>query len=575
MQMRTASELAAISCIVTLLACSSSDSPKNPGTGTPSAKVTALRGLVKSADGDVLANVKVSAGGVSAMTDASGRYELKAPAGKTRVKFSLDGYVDGFRSPTLLKGAPTQLDVSLLSLGEPVQLDAASGGMAEGKRGAAVRVPEAAFVDASGKAVTGMVDVYLSPLDPSSKQERAAAPEFVTEVEGDAQMLESLGMVDIQVRQDDKKLSVASGKALELSIPVPEGSSPEETIDLWSFDETKGLWVNEGKATYDAQRKTYVGMAKHMSLWNADQVYSATCVCGLVEETGKGPLAGARIDASGVSYFGSSSSASDVDGRFCVAVRKDSDVDIAAYHASTGGETKRIHSKSENTSVPPRSTDARCEDVGTWKVTKDVFVSSTGEVTKCGDVENPFTGSCAAELGEVFGTCYKPQGECTIRLEGTASRIMYANGSYSEGSATGSSYYSSSGKLCAMATFDASSPDDFQIKYTIPGKGSFTMSVGAGGTGDFVIKCPDGKETRVTAEQQQALNACASPQASADQASECKLESDGSSDAGVGIPTTCNTDSDCKVSGNVCCDVASGVKFCFDKPTCDLIKQSM
>jgi hypothetical protein len=581
MQIRTAcfgSWLAALSCVALILAsvaCSSSDSPKGSGGDKPAAKVTALRGVVKSASGSLLANVKVTARGVSATTNASGRYELKVPAGKNRVRFVLDGYVDGFRSPTLIKDSPTQLDVSLLSLAEPVKLDAASGGMAAGERGAAVRVPAGAFVDAAGKAVTGMVDVYLSPLDPSSNEERAAAPEFVTEVDGDPQLLESMGMVDIQVRQADKKLSVASGKELQLSIPVPEGSTPEATIDLWSFDETKSLWVNEGKATYDAETKTYVGMAKHMSMWNADQVYTATCICGVVEETGKGPLAGARIDAGGVSYFGSSSAQTDDEGRFCVAVRKDSDVDVAAYHASSGGETRRVHSDSEDTTVPPRASDARCADVGKWNVTKDVFVSASGEVTKCGDIENPFAGSCAADLGEVFGTCYKPEGECTIKLEGTTSRIMYANGSYSEGSATGSSYYSSAGKLCAMAMYDAASTEDIEIKYTIPGKGTFTMTVGAGGTGDFVIKCPDGKETRVTAEQQQALMACSSPEASTDQANECKLEGGGVGDAGVTIPTACEADSECKATSNVCCDVGSGVKFCFDKSTCDLIKESM
>ena len=126
-----------------------------------------------------------------------------------------------------------------------------------------------------------------------------------------------------------------------------------------------------------------------------------------------------------------------------------------------------------------------------------------------------------------------------------------------------------------MMTYDTSSPDDIRIEYTIPGKGMFTMTVGDMGTGDFVIQCPDGKQVRVTAEQRQALTACASPESSADQATECKLESAGLNDAGVGIPTTCDANSDCKAADDVCCDVGSGVKFCFDKATCDLVKQQM
>jgi hypothetical protein len=140
---------------------------------------------------------------------------------------------------------------------------------------------------------------------------------------------------------------------------------------LWRYDEADCQWINEGKAKLDADTGTYVGMVKRAALWSAGEVYSATCICGVVDETGKGPLAGARVEANGVSYFGSSSEQTDANGWFCLAVRKNSDVDVAAYHASKGGTSKRIHTKSESTLVPPKSTDPRCVDVGTWSVTRD------------------------------------------------------------------------------------------------------------------------------------------------------------------------------------------------------------
>jgi hypothetical protein len=378
-----------------MLGCVSIDLSKLAGEKSPD-KPTALRGRVQSTSGRSLANVKVTAGDAAAISDAKGHYELKAPAGKTRVRFELAGYVDGYRSMDLVKANPTQLDVSLLSRAEPVPVDAASGGIASGERGVAVRVPPNAFADAAGKTVTGMVDVYLSPLDPSSQNERAAAPELVAEVDGDHELFESLGMVELDVRQDGVKLEIASGKALELSIPVAEGSEPESKIGLWSFDESKSVWVDQGDAAYESDANTYVAMVEHLSLWNVQRAVAATCICGVVKESGKGSLAGARIEASGVSYLGSSTAQTGSDGRFCIAVGKNADVDVTAYHASSGGQSKQVRSKSADTVIPPRSSDARCADVGTWMVAKDVYVS--GEVAEGDDIESDAgAGTCAED----------------------------------------------------------------------------------------------------------------------------------------------------------------------------------
>src|SRR5262245_34556277 len=184
-----------LSCVL-LAACSGDDEgkPSPGGGGSDNDDVTALRGAIKSVAGEPLSGVKVRGGGSSATSGADGRYELRASAGEeTPISFELDGYVSGFRSATLLLKRPTQLDIALLPLGEAVQIDAAAGGMAEGKRGARVMVPAGAFVDGEGKPVSGMVDVYVTPLDPGMKSERAAAPTLLAENDGDKAPLESFG----------------------------------------------------------------------------------------------------------------------------------------------------------------------------------------------------------------------------------------------------------------------------------------------------------------------------------------------------------------------------------------------
>ncbi|HKP61584.1 MAG TPA: carboxypeptidase-like regulatory domain-containing protein [Polyangiales bacterium] len=558
-------------CVFTLAACGGDDKPTAAGGGKDK-DVTALRGAIKSTEGQALSGVKVTAGSVSARSGADGRYELRAPAGKAQVRFELDGYVGGFRSATLLDKRPTQLDVALLPLAAAVKIDASSGGMVEGKRGARVMVPAGAFVDSDGKPATGMVDVFLTPLDPGVSEELAAAPSFVAERDGKTTPIESFGMMDITARLGDKDLDVASGKELELAIPVASGATAEPTIDLWSFDEARGLWVSEGEATYDEASKTYKAKAKHMSLWNADKVYLATCICGLVEDDDGKPLPGARVQGMGVSYLGTSDTNTGTDGKFCLAVRKDSDVDVAAYHASTGGQSRRIESGSEDTMVPPKAGDARCKDAGKWSVKRDVFVASDGTTTTCGSGDNPFASGCAKDLGAVFADCYRPEGKCTINFKGTDVSTRYENGVYSESTGTGSKYYSASGKLCLTASFGipSSTDEDIKLTYTLPDKRMYTMTVGAGGGGDYVIGCPDGSETRITTAQQQALQACTGGADTAAQADSCTIEgTPGGIDAGIGF---CKADSDCS-GGTICCEVPmSTVKFCFDNETCKLVQ---
>src|SRR5690606_555839 len=50
------------------------------------------------------------------------------------------------------------------------------------------------------------------------------------------------------------------------------GSAPA-TIPLWYFDETKGMWIEEGSATL--QGNTYTGTVTHFSFWNWDIPFSA------------------------------------------------------------------------------------------------------------------------------------------------------------------------------------------------------------------------------------------------------------------------------------------------------------
>jgi len=546
-----------------LYACSSDDASSAP---TQEASGPALRGQVTSAAGGPVSGVTVTAGGQTATTDAQGRYTVNAAAGEVVVRFTKAGFVDGLERMTIGARVATQLDAVLLPTAAPVAIDAAAGGEVTTARGAKVLVPANALVDKNGVPVTGNVDVYLTPIDPSKEAEVRAAPgDFVATQTGNNTMLESYGMVDITIRKGEDKLQVAADKEIELRIPAPEGSAnPPATMPLWSFDEAKGVWVQEGTVQLDPATRTYTGKAKHMSFWNADQPFTATCVCGKVYDKATGaPLAGARVVGNGTTYFGTSEGSTGDDGKFCLAVRKDSDVVVSAYHKTAGGQARNIKTGNADTSVPPTADDLRCVDIGRWDVEKDVFIKADGTAVGCGAVAPSFAGTCVQGLFTSLAACFQPSGECVIRSAGINATVTYGNGSRIESGPSGATYYGANGQVCGTTTIDSTEP--VVGKYTLPSGESFTYEANANGS--TIFRCANGETVVVTPEQQQQVDACTGNGESSSQSSTCRVE--GLPDAGGGFGTTCTSDAQC--GGSVCCDVST-TRVCLPREQCDQIR---
>jgi hypothetical protein len=133
--------------------------------------------------------------------------------------------------------------------------------------------PANAVVTKSGAAYTGSVKVAAYFLDPTSNN-------CVTEMPGDLrgintsnneQVLTSYGMMAVELQgSNGETLQMASGKKATITFPIAAATQSQAptTIPLWFFDETKGLWVEEGTATKTGNN--YVGDVAHFTWWNCD-----------------------------------------------------------------------------------------------------------------------------------------------------------------------------------------------------------------------------------------------------------------------------------------------------------------
>jgi hypothetical protein len=533
------------------------------GDGGPATLETGLFGTIEGASG-ALSGVTVEVNGVSATTDSSGEYVIQTDTGPAVVRFKADGYLPTVRKVTIADGSPTAAHLTLQPRATATPVNADDGGMVSGARSASVTIEPGALSGPGGTSVTGMVDVYLTPVDPSDSDEvQALTGSFEGQSNAGTSLLESFGMVDVTIMQGDDELQVAPGETLEIRIPAPAGAVPSElpaTMPLWSLDEDSGQWVEEGTATLDEVTNTYVGQISHMSAWNADKEAEATCITGLAVDSNGDPIAGAEVDAKGLDYFGSSTGSTGADGRFYIPVRKSSEVSVAVSHDNEGGQIRNVTSGGEDTTVPPTAGDPRCTDVGTFTIQRGVVLLADGTVVTCDNARaaGVFSGTCAEGFGDIF-LCWNPQGSCTVGTTG----VVYENGARVDTNISGNSQFiSSSGEVCGTSMLDlGSTEDEIVVNFTNQSDETYTLVTGA--SSDITIICPNEETVTLTAEEQQVLEACTN--SAGDGESVCEVD--------IGpIDGTCVSDADCLSLPGLevaCCDIGIGTMSCLPRSVCD------
>lgn len=251
------------------------------GTAVPAtARVSDANGVLQGV------TVALVGGNATAQTGADGRATLAVPSGAPQtLRFGKAGYADQFLPVQLSTGGDgTLLEVRLHARDAALTLaDAAAGGTLAGRDGATLVVPPGALVDASGNAVTGAVQVALTPVDVGADP-RAFPGQFQgLRAAGTRGLIESYGTVEFVPTHNGAPVQVAPGRQVTIEIPIytalhRDGSevAAGQTIPLWSLDERTGLWVQEGQGTVVASDASPSGLAlhadvSHLSWWNCDQ----------------------------------------------------------------------------------------------------------------------------------------------------------------------------------------------------------------------------------------------------------------------------------------------------------------
>lgn len=550
---------------------------------------SAVDGRVKDTAGNPIEGVEIVGGGLTSSTGSDGSFLLALDPGKDQiVTFSREGYVTSSRQVDVFSGTTTSHIITLMAEGDPVTVINAENGLTvTGSRKESLVAPEGAFVDAGGNAVTGNIQVYLTPFDPAVPEQFSAYPGNLRglTLDGDIVTLETFGVMDVTVRQNDQDLQIADGKTVDIRIPAPSSGQKPDTSDMWTYDADRGLWVqNETGATYDSVSDTYQATLSHLTPCNVDRPYVPACIWGMVKDRNGDPVAGAFVEVIpvGKSSGVTSSDFTDLNGYYCLYVERNQELEIKVWtpwtseDECTGGEhlddsciTTIISSPVSNTAsgTYPMDCSVDCKQIRSLEVGQD----DPGPLNEaaCAAVattfKDPFTSTCAWGLTD-FYECFAPEGECKYELD--LSSMTYVV-EFESGSIIESTF----GAFGMETIFYG--PDPFNLRcgtmtYSDDGT-TITTEYGQSYTirnlesGGFEIECSGGQTFTLSPEQLDFLAGCSATTGDDDSGAQCKAK-DGTFGADCEFDFECDSD-----SGLECCGPIFGEKTCQIAYLCDLL----
>ena len=250
-----------------------------------STQTAALTALVTGTDGLPLPGVSVTSGASTVSTDAKGVATLSVPAGRSAVTtFSKTGYLtQSLRTDVSSSGTSVTVQATLKLSAAAQTLSNTTGGTLSGPLGSRLTVPASAFVTASGAAVSGDIQISVTPLDVSGSDLNAFPGNgLALSSSGQSTTLVSFGMLDVSAAQNGQPLQLAPGKTATIRMNLPFTRNPDGTataagqsIPLWWFNVASGVWIEEGVGQVVADAASPTGLAlsatvAHFTYWNWD-----------------------------------------------------------------------------------------------------------------------------------------------------------------------------------------------------------------------------------------------------------------------------------------------------------------
>jgi len=264
------------STIIISQGCKKDTNTSNPPTSSGLINIT---GVVYGSKGAVQQGAQVSINGSTAFTDVEGVFRLKgvsAQIGLNYLQASLAGYFTSGKSFHYETGSEVNVIITLAQRVLAGSINAGTGGEVTDTSGLKVLINPNSIEG----GYQGAVNIYTHFINPTTQQGALEIPGFDAENDNNQiGVLRSFGMSNIELEDNNgAPLKLAKSATAKLTFPVPNSllSGADPVIAMWYFDESIGIWKEEGNATLVGGN--YVGDVTHFSTWNVDNFE-----CGFVQ----------------------------------------------------------------------------------------------------------------------------------------------------------------------------------------------------------------------------------------------------------------------------------------------------
>jgi hypothetical protein len=264
--------------------------------------------------------------GRSVITNEYGIYKFTDVTLNSRHNFiniTKDGYFEGARTFRVNESTKINHTTQLLRKKFTNEFNSSSGGSVE-QGSIQIEFPAGSIVIDSNEAdYEGTVQVAIQYLDPTNNNiiRRMPGDMSAIDLEGQFVTLSSFGMAYVELQSPNgEKLQLKEGMKATMTGKIPEANldAAPESIAMWVFDDTNGLWKEEGSAQKVGD--TYVGEVAHFSAWNYDGPARTIILCGrIVDQSGNG-VGGVHVWVATPAFFAVGHGNTNPDGTFCGAV---------------------------------------------------------------------------------------------------------------------------------------------------------------------------------------------------------------------------------------------------------------
>ncbi len=240
-----------------------------------------VEGKITGPNGLPLENVTVITGSVTVTTDGNGSFRAtncSFPNDDIIVIAQLDGFFKGSRTVRKREGSNHYVHIQLLNREIVSQFESYTAGLAISGE-ATINFQSNSYIKEDGSIYDGTVYVYSAYLNPLDENLLNQMPGDLKGIRtsGELNGLITFGMVNVELEGDGGiKLKLKPGNPAEIKMKIPTAliASAPPSIPLWHFNDSLGLWKEEGISYKIGD--TYIGTVTHFSFWNMDLPYTGS-----------------------------------------------------------------------------------------------------------------------------------------------------------------------------------------------------------------------------------------------------------------------------------------------------------